>query len=133
MSESWKVLFVDDDQDFLTAQAAYFGSRGHTVLTADSSDEALQVLENEVPDVIFLDLMMERYDSGFRLAHQLRKDERLKDTPLVMMSAVARATGTRFDQEDESLRSWTRLDRFLDKPVTGKQLLAVAEELLSGR
>ena len=114
MSEPWKVLFVDDDRDFLAAQSAFFGSRGHVVHTAASTEEALRLLEDEVPDIIFLDLMMERYDSGFRLAHQIRKQERLKDTPLVMLSAVAAATGERFDQEDRpcapgrtSTASWT--------------------------
>ncbi len=127
----WTILFVDDDTDFLAAQEAYFGSRGHSVITAESSPEARGVLETVRPDIIFLDLMMERYDSGFRLAYELRKDERLTGVPLVMLSGVARETGERFDQEGKGLLSWTRLDRFVDKPATGKQLLAVAEELLS--
>ncbi|MGI5939798.1 MAG: response regulator [Thermoleophilia bacterium] len=133
MSKPWNILFVDDDQDFLAGQSAYFGSRGHTVHTATSSEEALRCLEAQVPDIIFLDLMMERYDSGFRLAHQIRKQEHLKNTPLVMLSAVAAATGERFDQEHAGLRAWTRLDRFVDKPATGKQLLGLAEELLGSR
>jgi len=133
MSPSWNVLFIDDDRDFLDAQAAYFGSRGHTVLTAENSQEALDLLETETPDLIFLDLMMERYDSGFRLAYQIRKQERLDATPIVMLSGVARETGERFDQEGKGLLSWSRLDRFVDKPVTGRQLLGVAEELLGGK
>ena len=43
MSSQWSILFVDDDRDFLDAQAAYFGSRGHTVHTAESSREALDL------------------------------------------------------------------------------------------
>ncbi len=130
-SRRWDILFVDDDADFLTAQAAYFGSRGHDVRTAESSVEALELLEAYTPDIIFLDLMMERYDSGFRLAYELRKREHLSATPLVMLSGVARETGQRFDQEGQALLAWSKLDRFVDKPATGKQLLAVAEELLS--
>jgi CheY-like chemotaxis protein len=130
MSPSWDILFVDDDRDFLDAQAAYFGSRGHTVRTVESSQEAVDLLETIVPDIIFLDLMMERYDSGFRLAYTIRKDERFAGTPIVMLSGVARETGQRFDQEGQGLLSWSRLDRFVDKPATGKQLLGVAEELL---
>ncbi len=130
MSSQWDILFVDDDRDFLDAQAAYFGSRGHTVHTAESSREALEFLETTTPDIIFLDLMMEHYDSGFRLAYQIRKYERLDNTPVVMLSGVARETGERFDQEGEGLPAWSRLDRFIDKPATGKQLLAVAEEFL---
>jgi len=131
MSHPWSILFVDDDRDFLDAQVAYFGSRGHTVHTTESTQETLDFLEAQVPDIIFLDLMMERYDSGFRLAYQIRKQERLDKTPIVMLSGVARETGERFDQEGQGLLTWSRLDRFVDKPVTGRQLLAVAEELLA--
>lgn len=127
----WTILFVDDDSDFLAAQEAFFGSRGHKVVTAESSSEALGALETFTPDIIFLDLMMERYDSGFRLAYELRKREHLAEVPLVMLSGVARETGQRFDQEGAGLLNWSKLDRFVDKPATGKQLLAVAEELLS--
>ncbi len=127
----WTILFVDDDTDFLAAQEAFFGSRGHRVHTVESSTEALDLLEALTPDIIFLDLMMERYDSGFRLAYELRKREHLADVPFVMLSGVARETGERFDQEGNSLLAWSKLDRFVDKPATGKQLLAVAEELLS--
>jgi CheY-like chemotaxis protein len=127
----WTMVFVDDDLDFLAAQEAFFGSRGHRVVTIDSSSEALETLETLTPDIIFLDLMMERYDSGFRMAHELRKREHLAEVPLVMLSGVARETGERFDQEGKALLTWSKLDRFVDKPATGKQLLAVAEELLS--
>jgi CheY-like chemotaxis protein len=126
----WTIVFVDDDRDFLDAQAAYFGSRGHIVHTVESSQEAVAFLETTTPDIVFLDLMMERYDSGFRLAHRIRKDERLAGIPIVMLSGVARETGQRFDQEGQGLLAWSRLDRFVDKPATGKQLLAIAEELL---
>jgi CheY-like chemotaxis protein len=128
MNTGKKILFVDDDGDFLASQSIYFRSRGYDVLTAASGDEALKLLEKEVPDIMILDLMMEHYDSGFRLSHQIRKNERLKDVPLVMLSGVATATGQRFDREAEGLRRWSKLDAFLDKPITGKQLLKVIEE-----
>ncbi len=130
---SWNILFVDDDRDFLDAQAAYFGSRGHKVNTAESGQEALDFLETDTPDIIFLDLMMERYDSGFRVAYEIRKRERLAQVPIVMLSGVARETGERFDQEGEGLLAWSRLDRFVDKPATGKQLLGIAEEFLGDK
>jgi CheY-like chemotaxis protein len=127
----WTMLFVDDDVDFLAAQEAYFGSRGHEVHAAESGADALETLETLTPDIIFLDLMMERYDSGFRLAYELRKREALAGVPIVMLSGVARETGERFDQEGTGLLAWSKLDRFVDKPATGKQLLAIAQELLS--
>lgn len=122
------VLFVDDDTVFLDANRAYFEARGHRVLTATSPEEALEVLATTVPDIVFLDLMMDDIDSGFRLGYQVGKDERLRAVPLVMLSGVAAATGRRFDGEGDPLRSWSGLDDFIDKPVTGEQLLRVMEE-----
>lgn len=130
---TWCVLFVDDDVDFLDAQAAFFGCRGHKVLTARDSAEALAILEQTTPDIIFLDLMMEHYDSGFRLAYEIRRRKVLTHVPLVMLSGVAATTGHRFAHEEQNLREWSHLDRFLDKPVTGKQLLDLAAELLADR
>ncbi len=129
----WSMLFVDDDRDFLDAQSAFFGSRGHTVHTVESSQEALDFLETDTPDIVFIDLMMERYDSGFRLAYEIRKSERFAKVPLIMLSGVARETGQRFDQEGQGLLAWTHLDRFVDKPATGKQLLGIAEEYLGSQ
>jgi CheY-like chemotaxis protein len=130
MSSNQKILFIDDDRDFLRSQAIFFAARGYRVLTAESAEEALRVLEEETPDLIFLDLMMEHFDTGFTLSHQIRKDSRFQKVPLVMLSGVASATGRRFDQEAEGLRKWSGLDAFLDKPVTGKELLKVVEEKL---
>ncbi len=130
MSAGKKILFVDDDRDFLRSQSILFSSRGYRVLTAESGEEALKLLENEVPDIIFLDLMMEHYDTGFTLSFQIRKDDRFKNVPLVMLSGVASQTGRRFDKQTDELKKWSKLDAFMDKPVTGKQLLKVVEEKL---
>jgi CheY-like chemotaxis protein len=128
MSAVKKILFVDDDRDFLTSQSVFFSNRGYRVLTAEGPEEALKLLAKEAPDILILDLMMEHFDSGFVLSHRIRKDERFKDLPIVMLSGVAAATGRRFDQESEGLKQWSKLDAFLDKPITGKQLLRVIEE-----
>jgi CheY-like chemotaxis protein len=133
MTLPYTILFVDDDRDFLAGKRAFFEARGHRVLTAESPDDALRLLEAATPDIIFLDLMMDRVDSGFRLGHAIGQDQRLRDIPLVMLSGVAAATGKRFDGEDDGLRAWSRLDLFLDKPVTGHQLLAVVEERAARR
>lgn len=130
MSQPKKILFVDDDRDFLKSQTIFFSSRGYEVMTAENMEEALELLQREVPDIIFLDLMMEHYDSGFSLSYQIRRDERLQKVPLIMLSGVASATGRRFDQRVEELKKWSKVDAFFDKPATGKQLLKIVEEKL---
>lgn len=125
-----KLLFIDDDPTFLAAQTAFFTARGFEVLTAEGTDAALSVLERESPDMIFIDLMMEHSDSGFTLARRVRREERLREIPLVMLSGVASEMGARFAQERESLKAWSHLDDFVDKPVSAHRLLALVERRL---
>jgi CheY-like chemotaxis protein len=131
MSETkMKLLFVDDDPIFLAAQSAFFGARGYGVLTAEGTGAALTVLETESPDMIFIDLMMEHSDSGFTLAHRIRREERFRETPLVMLSGVASETGAGFTREREELKRWSHLDDFVDKPVSAHRLLTLVERRL---
>jgi CheY-like chemotaxis protein len=130
MATSPKILFVDDDRDFLSAQSAFFGSRGFEVVTLDRVEGALERVSEEKPDVIVLDLMMEHYDSGFMLSRKIRQDPAMAKVPILMLSGVASATGHKFSAEIAALKDWIKLDAFLDKPVTGRQLLKVIEEKL---
>ncbi len=130
MAKSLKILFVDDDRDFLAAQAAFFGGRGFEVVTVDRAEGALERIGQEKPDVIVLDLMMEHYDSGFMLSRKIRQDPSMAGVPILMLSGVASATGHKFGGDVAALKDWIKLDAFLDKPVTGRQLLKVIEEKL---
>ena len=49
MNPQKKILFVDDDRDFLKSQSIYFTNHGYAVLTAYSGQEALKLLEKEAP------------------------------------------------------------------------------------
>jgi CheY-like chemotaxis protein len=133
MAKSPKILFVDDDRDFLAAQVAFFGGRGYEVVTLDRVEGALERISQERPDIIVLDLMMEHYDSGFLLGRRIRQDPAMVDVPILMLSGVAAATGHKFGAEAAALKDWIKLDAFLDKPVTGRQLLKAVEEKLGER
>jgi two-component system response regulator MprA len=130
MATSPKILFVDDDRDFLMAQTAFFTGKGYTVVTLDRVDGALERITEEKPDAIVLDLMMEHYDSGFMLGRRIRQEPAMAKTPIILLSGVAAATGHKFGSDQAALKEWVKLDAFLDKPVTGRQLLKVITEKL---
>lgn len=125
------IAFIDDDRDFLLAQRAFFGARGYTVLVAESVEGAREMLATSRPDIIVLDLMMDHYDSGFTLSHALRKDPRFQQTPIIMVSGVAATTGQRIAADTKTLAGWSHLDLFLDKPVSGRDLLKAVEARLA--
>ena len=81
------VLVVDDDFDIREALSDVLASEGYNVLTAADGSEALDTLRAGIrPAVMLLDLMMPRV-SGVEVIDALRKDEMLRQIPVVVCSA----------------------------------------------
>lgn len=123
-----KILLVDDDPDFIEMHKAVLENHGFSVLTAESGREGLDTVRVEMPDLIILDLMMERHDSGFSFSRQIKNDPLFKRIPILMVTAVAETTGYRFSKEEDGY--WMKTDDFLEKPVKADVLLERVEKLL---
>ncbi len=121
-----KVLLVDDDPDFLAQGRLMLSQLGCDVLEARSRREALALFDADKPDAAVIDLMMEEPDAGFTLAYQLK--QRASGLPVIMTTAVTRATGLSFEQTTG--RGWIHADVVLAKPVRAEQLKAELERLL---
>jgi CheY-like chemotaxis protein len=81
------VLVVDDDFDIREALSDVLASEGYNVVTAADGSEALETLRGGIrPAVMLLDLMMPRV-SGVEVIDALRKDEALRQIPVVVCSA----------------------------------------------
>jgi len=128
-----RILIVDDDTDLIEGQKLFLEKNGYTIETALTIEEGLAKAKEAAPDMIIADLMMEHYDSGFLLGRRIRQEPTMSNVPIVMLSGVASATGHKFAGETAALKDWIKLDAFLDKPVTGRQLLAVVEEKLAAK
>jgi two-component system alkaline phosphatase synthesis response regulator PhoP len=126
-----KILLVDDDQDFLEMHKAVLKNHGYDVLIASSGHEGLEKVRAEMPDLIILDLMMEKHDSGFFFSKEIKNDPLFKTIPILMVTAVAEATGYRFSLEEDGY--WMKTDDFLDKPVMPDVLIDKVEKLLAKR
>ena len=85
-----KILAVDDERISLMFLEDRFQKYGIDVRTAMDGFSALVVLEDYQPDLILLDNVMPKM-SGRELAEKLKADERYKDIPIIMFSAVADA------------------------------------------
>jgi CheY-like chemotaxis protein len=131
MKPKAKILLVDDDQDFLEMHKAVLKNRGYDVLTASSGHEGLEKVRAEMPDVIILDLMMEKYDTGFSFSKEIKNDPLFKKIPILMVTAVAEATGYRFSLKEDGY--WMKTDDFLNKPVMPDVLIGKVEKLLAER
>ena len=128
MKASGKILLVDDDADFLEMHKAVLANHGYEVFTAMSGQEGLERVRTEMPDLIILDLMMEKHDAGFSFSRTIKTDPLFKRIPILMVTSVAEATGYRFSLEEDGY--WMKTDDFLDKPVMPAVLLDRVAKLL---
>lgn len=87
-----KILCVDDETDIRTVvKLTLERGGGYEVRVAESARQALEILEDGLPDMIILDVMMPEMD-GPALLKTLRDDERYRDIPVVFMTAEARSS-----------------------------------------
>jgi CheY-like chemotaxis protein len=75
----------------------------------------MKLVENEKPDLILLDVMMEEPDDGFYLATKLRKAG--VQTPIFLLTSVSKATGLEFAGSQT-----LQVNEFLEKPLSSEIL-----------
>ena len=115
------------------ANQAILEAAGHQVITAADGKEGLEKIKAEDPDLIILDIMMDSIYEGFSVTTTLRGTPEYmdyRDIPVLMVSAVKKITGERFDVPPEARLA--EGDAYLDKPFPAEVLLAKVDELLAG-
>jgi CheY-like chemotaxis protein len=133
MKTKAKVLIVDDDLDFIEIGKLSLEGKGYRVFSAYSAKEGWKMVEKEKPDLIILDLMMERLDSGMALSQQIKNHRQYASTPILMLTSISRDTGMDFTpQTGEDLKQ-LNVDDFSTKPIKTKALLEKVEKLLAQR
>ena len=121
MGEKTKILLVDDDVDFVDLNKAVLENQGFEVAAAFSGREAMDKVRFEQPDLIVLDLMMEKHDTGFTLAKAVKADPLYKNIPILMLTAVSTETGYDFSQELDGY--WMKTDDYASKPLLPEELI----------
>ena len=81
-----KILIVDDEPNIVMALEYTFKKNNFEVFIARDGQEALDILQNQLPDIIILDVMMPMVD-GFATLEQIKKDKRLDHCKIIFLSA----------------------------------------------
>lgn len=122
-----RIMLVDDDVDLVDSNRIMFSAKGHQVLGVHSEKEARQELEDFGPDVLILDVMMDRLYSGFDYAKEVHKQ--FPTLPILIVSGFNDLLKEKIEfTPDETLLP---IVKFLDKPVTAQDLLKEVETLLA--
>ena len=84
MEKKFNIILVDDEQDFVEPIAFWLESKGYRVRTAFNGQDAIKLVDEEVPDIILLDINMPIMNGVDTLKH-IRQDH--KTLPVIMITA----------------------------------------------
>lgn len=133
MKPKAKILVVDDDLDFIEISKLSLEGQGYQILSAFNAKEGWKMVEKQKPDLISMDLMMERLDSGMALSQKIKGHPQYTAIPILMLTSIARDTGMDFTpRTGEDLRK-LNVDDFRSKPIKVHVLLEKVEKLLANK
>ncbi|HET7931148.1 MAG TPA: Hpt domain-containing protein [Rhodanobacteraceae bacterium] len=120
------VMVVDDSITMRKVTTRVLERENFEVVTAKDGVDALEKLQDRVPDVMLLDIEMPRMD-GYELATHMRNDVRFRQVPIIMITS-------RMGEKHRQRAFEIGVDRYLGKPYSEPDLLRnVAEILETGR
>ena len=130
-----KVYVIDDDRDIVESISMVLKSNGYDVAAQYVDENVIENIYGYNPDIIILDVMFpENNAAGFDIARQIKKDKKLSNIPIIMLSAVNERgiyMGHFSDQDIDS--SWLPVELFLDKPVHPKELIEKVKSVLKDK
>jgi DNA-binding response OmpR family regulator len=120
-----RVLVAEDEPNIVESISFLLERAGFEVLVEMDGRSALEVAKRNDLDVLILDVMLPELD-GYEVLRQLRADDRLKDLPILMLTAK----GQREDRET-ALESGANL--FMIKPFANAEIVAAVQQLAESR
>lgn len=117
-----KILIVDDEPNIVMSLEYTFKKNNFEVFIARDGQEALDILQNALPDIIILDIMMPNVD-GYNTLEQIKNNERLQETKVIFLSAKNK-------EKDIEKGLSLGADLYMTKPFSVKKLLEQVNFLL---
>lgn len=111
-----KILIVEDETDIRELIGFNLELNNFTVIKVDTGKKGLSEVQKDPPDLIILDLMLPDMD-GYAVCKNLKRDDRLKKIPVIMLTARS--------QEDDMIQGLEAgADDYITKPFSPRILLA---------
>jgi DNA-binding response OmpR family regulator len=126
-----KILIIDDDQDYADALRIVLENQGYEVSHTTNILDGKRQVVSEPPDLIILDVMMDKHTDGFDLCSELKNDQACSSIPILMVTAVTEKTGFKFSPATDG--EYCLADEYVPKPVPVSDLLSRVNRLIQTR
>jgi CheY-like chemotaxis protein len=126
-----KIMIIDDDLDQVDSLRIVLETK-YTVVDKNDTDNVVQAIKDQNPDMIILDVMFpEDPNAGFTAAREIASDDVTGKIPVIILSAVNTRSDLSFSfSESDANNSFMPVRHFLEKPVEPKRLLELAAEMV---
>lgn len=118
-----KILCIEDEPQMIDLIRLILSNEGYEVIGADGGQEGLELMRQEKPDLILLDLMMPETDGG-DVFHRMKEEVELRNIPVIVVTAKAAPI-------DQVLWiSVAKVDDYVTKPFGPRELVESVEKAL---
>jgi CheY-like chemotaxis protein len=129
MSARAKLLIIDDDPDFVEGIRAILERANYQVDAAYNPKDGFQALQTQHYDLLLLDIMMGRGAEGVMIARKLRKDPKLSQIPVLIITGIREQIAFLFP--DQAVHPhFVPVDELVEKPVEPDLLIEKVNALL---
>ena len=117
-----KIVVIEDEPDIIEIISYNLKREGYNVISVDRGDEGLNVIRNQSPNLVILDLMLPGMD-GLSICQQLKSDPIVRDIPVIIISAKG-------EESDVVIGLELGADDYLAKPFSPRELVARVKAVL---
>jgi len=119
-----RLAYIEDEAEMIDLVRLILGRSGYTVMGANGGREGIELIRNELPDLVLLDLMMPDMD-GWEVYHQIKSEELTRDIPVIVITAKA------LNIDKVLGLSIAKVEDYIAKPFSPQELLERVDQVLS--
>jgi two-component system phosphate regulon response regulator PhoB len=116
------VLLIEDEKSIITLIKYNLEKEGFKVFCAETGEDALKIIKEKIPDLVILDWMLPDL-SGVEVCRQIKKDKKLKNIPVLILTAKG-------EPDDKIKGLEVGADDYVTKPFNNKELLLRIKSLI---
>jgi len=121
-----RLVYIEDEPEMIDLVRLILNRRGYEVLGASGGYQGLEMIRQELPDLVLLDLMMPDMD-GWDVYQQMKSDELTRHIPVIVVTAKAQSI-------DKVLGLHiAKVEDYISKPFSPQELMDSVERVLAKR
>jgi two-component system response regulator VicR len=124
IKQTKRIVYIEDETEMIDLVRLILGRRGYTVIGAKGGREGIDLIRQELPDLVLLDLMMPDID-GWDVYHQIKSDEMTRDIPFIVITAKA------LNIDKVLGLQVAKVEDYISKPFSPEELLERVDQVLT--